>query len=103
MNSSIPASRASSTAYWIRGRSTTVSISFGIALVAGRNRVPRPATGKTALRIFIGGVRMRGKRQGQKPAPRFHHNDGVLEPRRRTVERDIGWQSPVNEPLSAIK
>src|SRR5688500_6290271 len=32
------------------GRSTTVSISLGIALVAGRKRVPRPATGKTALR-----------------------------------------------------
>jgi hypothetical protein len=31
-----------------------VSISFGIALVAGRTRVPRPATGKTALRIFMG-------------------------------------------------
>src|SRR3546814_10958728 len=46
-----PASRASSTAYWISGRSTTGSISLGIALVAGRKRVPRPATGKTALRI----------------------------------------------------
>ena len=33
------------------GRSTTVSISFGIALVAGRKRVPRPATGNTALRM----------------------------------------------------
>jgi hypothetical protein len=33
------------------GRSTTVSISFGIALVAGRKRVPRPATGKIALRM----------------------------------------------------
>ena len=52
---SIPASRASSTAYWISGRSTTGSISLGIALVAGRKRVPRPATGKTALRIgFMG-------------------------------------------------
>src|SRR5215217_8951854 len=55
MKCSIPASRASSTTCWISGRSTTVSISFGMALVAGRNRVPRPATGKTALRIgFIG-------------------------------------------------
>src|SRR4051794_18911855 len=49
---SIPASSASSTAYWMSGRSTTVSISFGIALVAGRKRVPRPATGNTALRTF---------------------------------------------------
>src|SRR5690606_40105807 len=35
----------------MRGRSTTGSISLGIALVAGRKRVPRPATGKTALRM----------------------------------------------------
>src|SRR3954469_14378207 len=48
----MPASSASSTAYWMSGRSTTVSISLGIALVAGRKRVPRPATGKTALRTF---------------------------------------------------
>ena len=34
-------------AYWIRGLSTTGSISLGIALVAGRKRVPRPPTGKT--------------------------------------------------------
>ncbi len=45
---------ASSTTYWISGRSTTVSISFGIALVAGRKRVPSPATGKTALRTRAG-------------------------------------------------
>lgn len=31
------------------GLSTTLSISLGLALVAGRKRVPRPATGKTAL------------------------------------------------------
>jgi len=40
-----------STAYWISGLSTTGSISFGLALVAGRNRVPRPATGNTAVRM----------------------------------------------------
>src|ERR1700736_1305147 len=34
----------------MRGLSTSGSISFGCALVAGRNRVPRPAAGKTALR-----------------------------------------------------
>src|SRR5881398_2328174 len=44
-----PAARASSTAYWIAGLSTTGSISFGMALVAGRKRVPRPAAGITAL------------------------------------------------------
>jgi len=30
------------------------SISLGWALVAGRNRVPNPAAGKTAFRIFAG-------------------------------------------------
>ena len=45
-NCSIPAARASSTAYWISGLSTTGSISLAVALVAGRNRVPRPATGR---------------------------------------------------------
>src|SRR5262245_22151388 len=37
----------------ITGRSTTVSISLGIALVAGRKRVPSPATGNTALRMRL--------------------------------------------------
>jgi hypothetical protein len=49
---SAPPASASSAAYWISGLSTTGSISFGLALVAGRKRVPRPATGNTALRIF---------------------------------------------------
>ena len=49
MNSLIPAARASSIAYWISGRSTRGRISFGTDLVAGRNRVPNPATGKTAF------------------------------------------------------
>jgi hypothetical protein len=52
MNSLIPAARASSIAYWISGRSTKVMISFGIDLVAGRNRVPIPATGKMARVTF---------------------------------------------------
>src|SRR5258708_6406362 len=43
---------ASSTAYWMRGLSTSGSISFGWAFVAGRNRVPRPAAGKTAFRTL---------------------------------------------------
>src|SRR5690349_2232250 len=51
---SIPAALASSTAYWISGLSTTGSISLGTALVAGRKRVPKPATGKTALRTGFG-------------------------------------------------
>src|SRR5437660_2256535 len=48
-----PAATASSMTYWMIGLSTRGSISFGWALVAGRNRVPRPAAGNTALRIFI--------------------------------------------------
>src|SRR3954471_18537417 len=39
----------SSTTYWMAGLSTTGSISLGVALVAGRNLVPRPAAGMTAL------------------------------------------------------
>ena len=55
MNSVIPAARASSMAYWISGRSTRGRISFGTDLVAGRKRVPNPATGKTAFvtRFFM--------------------------------------------------
>src|SRR2546428_3544473 len=49
-----PAATASSTTYWMIGLSTSGSISLGWAFVAGRKRVPRPAAGKTALRIFIG-------------------------------------------------
>ena len=48
--SASPARTASSTTYWIAGLSTTGSISLGIAFVAGRNRVPRPAAGMTAFR-----------------------------------------------------
>ena len=42
------------TTYWISGLSTTGNISFGMALVAGSIRVPRPATGSTALRTTRG-------------------------------------------------
>jgi len=52
--SSAPEATASSTPYWIIGLSTSGSISLGWAFVAGRNRVPRPAAGKTALRTVIG-------------------------------------------------
>src|SRR5699024_7260787 len=51
--SSAPAAIASCTAYCTSGLSTTGSISLALALVAGRNRVPSPATGNTALRIRI--------------------------------------------------
>ena len=45
-----PARTASSTMYCMTGVSTTGSSSLGTAFVAGRNRVPRPAAGMTALR-----------------------------------------------------
>src|SRR5215831_2344493 len=50
MISDRPEATASSTTYWIIGLSTRGSISFGCAFVAGKNRVPRPAAGKMALR-----------------------------------------------------
>src|SRR5437867_40956 len=50
---SMPAATASSTAYWMTGLSTSGSISFGCAFVAGRNRVPHPAAGNTAFRTRI--------------------------------------------------
>src|SRR5687767_4122158 len=50
----MPAAAASSTAYWIRGLSTIGSISLGLALVTGRKRLPRPATGKTAFLSLAG-------------------------------------------------
>src|SRR5271155_1360870 len=49
IRSVMPAAAASSTANWISGLSTMGSISFGLALVAGRKRLPSPATGNTAL------------------------------------------------------
>src|SRR5260370_2661027 len=53
MRSVMPAATASSTAYWMSGLSTIGSISLGEAFVAGRKRVPSPATGKTALVTLV--------------------------------------------------
>src|SRR5438477_118093 len=53
--SSIPARTASSTTYWMAGLSTTGSISFASAFVAGRHRVPSPAAGVAAC---VAGVRV---------------------------------------------
>src|SRR5215472_10953722 len=52
MMCSMPEATHSSTTYWICGLSTTVNISLGCALVAGRKRVPSPAAGRTALRTL---------------------------------------------------
>ena len=53
IRSVVPAAMASSTAYWIRGLSTTGSIYLGHALVAGRKRVPIPATGNTGFLTIL--------------------------------------------------
>ena len=79
MNFSIPAARASSTTCWRIGRSTTVSISLGTALVAGKNRVPRPATGNTALRM---GLRIRKR---LSLIPRRHDPGAGRDAARETV------------------
>lgn len=49
----MPEAAASSSAYWMIGRSMTGSISFGNTFVAGSIRVPRPATGRTTLRTLF--------------------------------------------------
>ena len=48
---SMPAATASSAANWISDLSIMGSSFFGMAFVAGKNRVPKLATGNTALRI----------------------------------------------------
>jgi hypothetical protein len=65
---SIPDAIASSTAYWMIGRSTSGSTSLGIALVAGRNRVPNPAAGRTAFltRTMIGFLLVAGSVSGRR-------------------------------------
>src|SRR5262249_34197503 len=68
------------------GRSTTVSISLGTALVAGRKRVPRPATGKTALRtrlVSLAMVRISGSSYREAGRP--------LTERRLSGVRNAGW------------
>src|SRR2546427_8160667 len=71
MISDRPEATASSTTYWIIGLSTRGSISFGCAFVAGRNRVPRPAAGKTPLRTFTGSSYRSGSRP---PTPDALHD-----------------------------
>src|SRR6266705_263891 len=71
MISDRPEATASSTTYWIIGLSTRGSISFGCAFVAGRNRVPRPAAGKTPLRTLTGSSYCSGSRS---PTPDALHD-----------------------------
>src|SRR5450432_4329608 len=76
---SAPAESASSTAYWISGLSTIGSISFGLALVTGRNRLPSPATGNTALVTLAIGIEV--------PAERRRRTRNVLPTREREALR----------------
>src|SRR3954447_14190945 len=50
---SMPERRASSIPYCRIGLSTSGSISFGMTFVAGKNRVPKPAQGKTQVRSVV--------------------------------------------------
>ena len=50
----VPTRVSSSTTYCTTGLRPTGSISFGWDLVAGNRRVPRPATGTTAISISMG-------------------------------------------------
>src|SRR5687768_4628879 len=62
------------------GLSTMGSISFGLALVAGRKRVPRPATGKTATstRFFFDLAGIRAPTHFRGPEP-YHAPGGTLQ------------------------
>src|SRR6266436_7631724 len=73
---SIPLAIASSTPYWIVGLSTRGSISLGWALVTGRNRVPRPAAGKIALRTVMVDNLRRGDQRWRPARPRGPHRAG---------------------------
>jgi hypothetical protein len=48
----MPADKASSTPYCIKGLVSIGSISLGTALVAGKKRVPKPAAGKRHFLII---------------------------------------------------
>jgi hypothetical protein len=76
----MPAAMASSTAYWIKGLSTTGNISFGLALVAGKKRVPNPATGNTALVIFLCMMGIVVLRIGMKISPKKTGTSGQRTP-----------------------
>src|SRR5262245_19768027 len=72
-----PARTASSTTYWIAGLSRSGSISLGIALVAGRKRVPSPAAGMTAFRTFLIAPPQRGAGVYPQGTPRRSRRRGI--------------------------
>src|SRR5262245_29938047 len=102
----MPAATASSMTYWISGLSTRGSISFGWALVAGRNRVPSPAAGKTALvmRMFLFVLFLLNHRADAEPACSIEEMDGdekiVVQPfAKRLISGNVGiaFIRPVDE------
>ena len=81
----MPAATASSTTYWIPGLSTRGIISLGVALVAGRKRVPSPAAGMTALRTRMG--RLYARDRAGSPAPSRSARNDPQEQGRSTPPR----------------
>src|ERR1700683_4677339 len=83
------------------GLSTSGSISFGCALVAGKNRVPRPAAGNTALRTFM----VIDTRQSRiVPRQRFAFNRtlylAMINPKAFIPEAFVGrWRNRLLMPL----
>src|SRR5439155_11111871 len=83
-----PDATASSTTYWIVGLSTIGSISFGWAFVAGRNLVPRPAAGNTALRtVMTPPLTPATPGQADEPATRPHRSGDAAERPVLAIER----------------
>src|SRR2546423_58088 len=78
-----PEATASSTTYWIVGLSTSGSISFGCAFVAGRKRVPRREGGDE-------GGRGRRKADGGGAADKDAARERQRDPPRRVVELQHG-------------
>src|SRR5712692_2936968 len=88
-----PDATASSITYWMVGLSTSGSISFGCALVAGRKRVPSPAAGKTPLRTR--GKVTSGRRVGRAVSGVQGRAGGgartlATAPRQRSVRHAVG-------------
>src|SRR5438094_9986939 len=92
---SMPELTASSMTYWIKGLSTNGSISFGCAFVAGRNRVPRPAAGNTALRTIMASSYLGPSSARVSPPDALEHGDegedarGLEEDEHRLVGRGV--------------
>src|SRR5947207_11837217 len=84
----IPARTASSTTYWMAGLSRRGSISLGWALVAGRNLVPSPAAGMTALLTFTDVLATSRRVPECTPAARFVRGPRVTDQVASPPDRD---------------